>query len=182
MSPAVARQLNALAALIICGVLLGAYWVQFGRHEFPCPLCLLQRLGLLGVIFGALMNVRFGPRPRYYAFSLLSALFGASVAIRQILLHIVPGTGAYGSTIFGWHLYTWSFVVAAIAILLTVLMLLSNKQFESPQEQDSGSFGKLAKLVFVVALLIAAANVVTTFLECGLGQCPDNPTIYKELS
>ena len=27
----------------ICGVLIGALWVQFFEREFPCPLCLLQQ-------------------------------------------------------------------------------------------------------------------------------------------
>ena len=33
--------------LAICGVLLGAFGVQFVQGEFPCPLCSLQRMAML---------------------------------------------------------------------------------------------------------------------------------------
>ena len=33
-----------------------------------------------------------------------------SASLRQISLHVVPGTGSYGSALFGMHFYTWAFV------------------------------------------------------------------------
>ena len=114
MSPSLATKMNIAGLLVICGVLLGAYYMQFVMGEFPCPLCLLQRLGMLGVGFGAMLNLRYGVRPAHYGVSLISAVFGASVSVRQILLHIVPGTGAYGTPVLGLHLYTWVYRVCRV--------------------------------------------------------------------
>ena len=60
----------------ICIPVIGAYWIQFVEGEFPCPLCLLQRLAMLGVAIGAMMNLRFGVRTSHYAVTIFSAIFG----------------------------------------------------------------------------------------------------------
>jgi len=182
MTPSLATRINSYAVLGICGVLLGAYYIQFVEGEFPCPLCLFQRLAMLGVAFGAMLNLRYGIRPSHYGVSLLSAIFGASVSLRQILLHIDPSDSGYGSPVLGMHLYTWAFIVFAVVILLIGIMMFFEPQFEDSSENRSAkSIGWFIKAVFFLVVLIAAVNVVTTFLECGLGQCPDNPTSYKEL-
>jgi disulfide bond formation protein DsbB len=183
MTPSLAARINSYAVLGICGVLLGAYYIQFVEGEFPCPLCLLQRLAMLGVAFGAMLNLRYGIHTRHYGVSLLSAIFGASVSIRQILLHIDPSDSGYGSPVLGMHLYNWAFIVFAVVILLIGIMMFFETQFEENADNKSTSnLSRFIKAVFFLVVLIAAANVVTTFLECGLGQCPDNPTSYKELS
>jgi disulfide bond formation protein DsbB len=185
MSPATARNLNAAGAIGISLVLLGAYGVQFILWEFPCPLCLLQRLGMLGAAFGMMLNLRFGIKPSHYGISIISAVFGASVSMRQIQLHIVPVEGqptGYGSAIFGLHLYTWAFLVIAATILILSIIMLSGRQFESNESADARPAGGITKFVFILFIIIAAANTVTTFLECGLGPCPDNPTQYEMLN
>ncbi|MFB3148005.1 MAG: disulfide bond formation protein B [Thermodesulfobacteriota bacterium] len=182
MTPSLAARINSYAVLGICGVLLGAYYIQFVEGEFPCPLCLLQRLAMLGVAFGAMLNLRYGIHTRHYGVSLLSAVFGASISIRQILLHIDPSDSGYGSPVLGMHLYTWAFIVFAVVILLIGIMMFFETQFEDSSENRSAkSIGWFVKAVFFLVVLIAASNVITTFLECGFGQCPDNPTSYKEL-
>ena len=182
MPPSLATRINSFAVLGICGVLLGAYYIQFVKGEFPCPLCLLQRLAMLGVAFGAMLNLRYGIHTRHYGVSLLSAVFGASISIRQILLHIDPSDSGYGSPVLGMHLYTWAFIVFAVVILLIGIMMFFETQFEKNADNKStSSLSRFIKAVFFLVVLIAAVNVVTTFLECGLGQCPDNPTSYKEL-
>ncbi len=182
MPPSLATRINSYAVLGICGVLLGAYYIQFVDGEFPCPLCLLQRLAMLGVAFGAMLNLRYGIHTRHYGVSLLSAVFGASISIRQILLHIDPSDSGYGSPVLGMHLYTWAFIVFAVVILLIGIMMFFETQFEKNADNKSTSnLSRFIKAVFFLVVLIAAVNVVTTFLECGLGQCPDNPTSYKEL-
>jgi disulfide bond formation protein DsbB len=182
MTPSLAARINSYAVLGICGVLLGAYYIQFVEGEFPCPLCLLQRLAMLGVAFGAMLNLRYGIHTRHYGVSLLSAIFGASVSIRQILLHIDPSDSGYGSPVSGMHLYTWALIVFVVAIFLIAVMMFFEGQFEKNADNKStSSLSRFIKAVFFLVVLIAAVNVVTTFLECGLGQCPDNPTSYKEL-
>lgn len=177
MNTSTARTVNAAAITGICVVLLGAYGMQFILHEFPCPLCLLQRVGMMGVAFGAMLNLKFGPRAGHYGISLMSALFGASVSVRQILLHIVPGTGAYGSPILQLHLYTWAFIIFVITALIISILLMFDNQFENRADAPIALRG-YAKIIFMVMIVIASANIVTTFLECGIKPCPDNPDRY----
>ena len=179
MSSELARNLNALAVLLLCGVLGGAFGIQFFGREIPCPLCLLQRCAMIGVATGALLNIRFGPTPGGYGVSLLSALFGACVSIRQILLHILPDDPGYGSPVLGMHLYTWALLVFFITGLLGALMLLFPAQFRAPAEPLR--INKLQSLAFFVFLAVVAANVVSTFVECGPGFCPANPESYRLL-
>ncbi len=49
--------LNALGLLGITFVLLMASVLQVVLNELPCPLCLLQRLGFMLVMFGFMLNV-----------------------------------------------------------------------------------------------------------------------------
>jgi len=179
MNPSLAKNINAFGVLGLCGILLGAYYVQFANGELPCPLCLLQRLAVIGVAFGAMLNLRYGIHPKHYAISLLSAIFGACVSARQILLHIAPGSDGYGSPVLGMHLYTWAFVVFVVTITLIGLMLLSEQQYgEYDEQKDTRDLDNFVQIVFFLVLIITAANVVTTYLECGLKQCPANPTSY----
>src|SRR5260221_12619243 len=103
-----ARLGNVVGAAGIAVVLLVAFGLQFGLKELPCPLCNLQRVAFVLCGMGFVLNLRFGAHPLHYGLSLFAALFGVAVAGRQVLLHIVPGTGAYGSTLFDVHLSTWS--------------------------------------------------------------------------
>ncbi len=131
---------------------------------------------------GSERPVLAGRYTRHYGVSLLSAIFGATVSIRQILLHIDPSDSGYGSPVLGMHLYTWAFIVFAVVILLIGIMMFFETQFEENADNKSTrDISLFIKAVFFLVVLIAAVNVVTTFLECGLGQCPDNPTSYKEL-
>ncbi len=120
----IAECLTAAGLAGLIAVLVVAYADQFAGHDLPCPLCLLQRVALVGVAYGLLLNLRYGPQPQGYAIMLLAALFGMGVAGRQVLLHIVPGSGAYGAPLLGLHLYTWSFILFALVILGTAVLLL----------------------------------------------------------
>jgi len=171
-----ARPLNALALLAISGVLLGAFFEQLVFGEIPCPLCLLQRAGFVIVGAGLTLNVLCGPRPSHYGLMLLGAVTGAAVALRQIALHVVPGTGGYGSPILGLHLYTWAFVVFALVVIGSGLMLLIESQFSGGRDRS-----KLAGFAVGLFALVALANGISTVLECGGGLCPDNPTSYQLL-
>lgn len=117
------RFLNILDLVGVCFVLFFAFGVQILLHEQPCPLCILQRLAWIGVGVGILLNLRFGISSRHYSISLLAAIIGAAVSVRQILLHIVPGQAAFGAPILGIHLYTWSFL-GFVAMMLYLVLLL----------------------------------------------------------
>lgn len=172
--------LNFLYALGIVLLLLIALVLQFVFDEQPCPLCLLQRVGFLITSLGYLFNLRFGFRPGHYVISLLGALFTTFVALRQIALHVVPGTGGYGPEILGFHLYTWCFIVSMLIIIFTCFLLAFDQQYM--QKQPTKRFHQLRQGIFALVMLIAATNLVATFVECGFSECPDNPSGYKEIS
>ena len=120
--------LNALGLLGITFVLLMASVLQVVLNELPCPLCLLQRLGFMLVMFGFMLNVIYGPQQRHYGILIIGALFGAATALRQVSLHVIPGTPGFGSPVFGIHYYTWAFILFSLTIVgVAVLQLLWNK-------------------------------------------------------
>ncbi|MTH96837.1 disulfide bond formation protein B [Roseibium sp. RKSG952] len=179
MTPELSRTLNALGTLAVSLVLVLAYFYQLKLYELPCPLCLLQRVGFVSVGVGLGLNLLYGARARHYALMLLGALFGVSVAVRQILLHIVPGTGHYGSPVLGLHYYTWAAICFFLILLGTSIMLMFEKQYENGSTEQRFGGSTLAKVAFFIMLGLAALNAVSTLIECGPTVCADPPTSYK---
>jgi disulfide bond formation protein DsbB len=176
MGPAAfARALNSLGLLAVTLVLAAALFLQLILGELPCPLCLLQRVGFVALGFGLLLNIRFGPAPLHYGLVILAALFGAAAAGRQVLLHIVPGSGAYGSPLLGLHLYTWSLLLFVTAITGVAVLLLMEGQFERQRAWTADGWQRLVmSLYLAVTVLIGLA----AFAQCGPAECPDDPTSY----
>lgn len=172
------RKLNAIGMLAVSAVLAMAFYSQFTQDELPCPLCLLQRIATVAVLCGLMLNVVKGSKPDHYSIMIISAFFGAAVSLRQISLHIVPGTGSYGAPFLGMHYYTWAFMVFALVILGTAIIAAYSTQYHGqkfiPFREQSG----IAKVAIVVALIFVAMNAMVTFAECGPLQCPDDPTTY----
>jgi disulfide bond formation protein DsbB len=169
--------LNALSLYALSAVLIAAFAMQFVRHELPCPLCLLQRALMCALAIGPILNLRFGPRPSHYALSMLAALAGAAVSARQILLHILPGDPGYGSATFGYHYYTWAFILFAAALALLALMLLLDGQFRAAGAAPQS--GALTHIGVLLAIGLTAANILSTLAICGFASCPDNPVRYE---
>jgi disulfide bond formation protein DsbB len=169
------------------GVIAASNIYQFYHHELPCTLCLLQRLAMIGVAIGAAMNLVLGPDPRHYGVCLVSALFGLCVSIRQTLLHINPffdkATGLptleatanpdFGLPVFGIGLYVWGILIFATVILATGIVLLFHGQFE-PAKPESQWLSRITTIGVVTLFAVAALQGVSVFLECGLGDCPNN--------
>jgi disulfide bond formation protein DsbB len=174
-----ARTLNTLSLYALSAVLIAAFAMQFSRNELPCPLCLLQRAFMCALATGPILNLRFGPRPSHYALSMLAALAGAAVSVRQILLHILPGAPGYGSPTFGYHYYTWAFILFVVALVLLALMLVMDSQFDrtTPEPRLSTS----ARAGILLAIGLTAANILSTLAICGFADCPDNPVRYELL-
>ncbi len=170
------RLFNTMELMGIIVTLMMAFVFQIVLKELPCPLCLLQRIGFLGIAFGFLMNLRFGLRPSHYAMVLLSALYTSFVALRQISLHVIPGTGSYGNAIFGLHLYTWSFIISMIIVVVTTIMLGVDRQYQI--RGTDVLFTKTAKIIAAILFILLVANIISVLFECGLMACPDNPTHY----
>ena len=172
--------LNALEIMGVIGILLTATFFQLFAQEIPCPLCLLQRIGFFGIALGILMNFKFGIHAGHYAICILSAIFTSIVALRQTLLHIIPGTGTYGGTFLGYHFYTLSFAISIIYIVVFAISIMIGLGRRLTPYHKRPRWQKLMINTFFIILFgLIVLHIYTTFLECGLGICPENPTGYK---
>jgi disulfide bond formation protein DsbB len=172
-----ATRLNALALYAISAILLVAFYYQIVLGELPCPLCLLQRVGIAALAFGPVLTLRYGPRPAHYGLVIIAALIGAGISARQILLHIAPGDPGYGSALFGYHFYTWAFVCFCLAIAASAAMLLS--ELPLAREPATPELGLLERVAVWLVIAITLINALSVFLECGFGWCPANPVHYE---
>ncbi|MCD9108960.1 disulfide bond formation protein B [Bradyrhizobium japonicum] len=169
--------LNMLGLLGISLILTVAFAYQLALGELPCPLCLLQRAGFIAIGMGFLFNLRLGERPSHYAMILVSSLVTGFVSMRQISLHLAPGDPGYGSALFGLHFYTWA-LIAAIGIVCYVALVFVLTDLSGKREGDAPLNGATSNSVFAIFALLVAANLLSTVLECGAGQCDDNPVRY----
>ena len=189
-----------VCVLGISGVLLGAFWIQFVGGEYPCPLCLLQRMAMILAAIGSIFVITHGHYVRIqgfsvmglgYGMSLLAAVVGMSVSARQILLHIAPGEQGYGDPVFGLHLYTWALIVFVVVIIVSGLMLIFGREpvlhcpvchdtepaaSAIPHRPKLGWYSWCTYWLFGVVIL---ANAASALAEAGLNAyLPDNPTSY----
>lgn len=174
--------------LAYCFVMLSAFAIQFIGGEFPCPLCMLQRYGMILSTLGALyviMQARRGTltASRYaqgLGMGLLAVVAGASVSIRQILLHIKPGDEGYGEPVLGLHLYTWAFITFAIVMIYVAVMLMLMPR-GIPQAPAPGTAARgVSTAVIWLFIGVVAANVIAIiFLEGFAGVLPDDPDSYN---
>lgn len=162
----IARTLNALLIYVLVGILISAYYQQFSKHEEPCPLCILQRLGLISVGFGAFLNLRFWTRPSHATVSLFGALVGSAVSIRQICLHICPGSPTFGIPVLGLSLYTWAFIAFICSLFVVGLLLAFHNCDAKPLKANWFEI-----LACIALVLVTLSNLVSTYLECGLSAC-----------
>ena len=190
-----------LCILGICGVLVGALFVQFVAGEFPCPLCLLQRMAMILAAMGSVFVITHGHYARIqgfsvmglgYGMSILAAVAGLAIATRQVLLHIQPGDPGYGSPVLGMHLYSWSVVVFLVVLVVSGLMLVFGRSpiLHSPGDESYNLTGETDKRVFRLKwyswvtfglfCAIILVNAFATLAESGFHPfLPDNPTGYR---
>ncbi len=175
------RQLNALGLLAVSTIMAYALYDQLIANELPCPLCLIQRLGFSAVMLALMLNSLHGPKPVYYGFATLSAVFGGAAALRQVSLHVIPGTPGYGEPLWGLHFYTWAFICFVIMIIGFSVVSSFAGQYKTELMPRYAGFNKqpwLIKISCLIAILILLANTLLTFAECGPQVCPDNPLEY----
>lgn len=169
-------------------VMLSAFFIQFVKGEFPCPLCMLQRYGMILSTLGALfviMQARRGTltTARYaqgLGMGLLSVLAGASVSVRQIELHILPGDPGYGEPFLRLHLYTWAFVTFAIVMIYVAVMLILMPRGIPQAPPPDSPMRKLSTAIILLFIGVIAANVIAIiFLEGFAAVLPDDPVSYN---
>lgn len=92
--PGTVRGANAAGFLVCCALIGYALYAQYVLGLDPCPLCIFQRVALigLGLLFLIAAVHRAGPVVRkFYAILIgLVALAGAGVAGRQLWLQALP--------------------------------------------------------------------------------------------
>ena len=176
------RLMNVLGVAGIAMVLLAAFAAQFALKELPCPLCELQRVAFVMCGFGFLLNVRFGSRSTHYGLILVGALFGVAASGRQVLLHIVPGTGAYGSPILGLHYYSWALLLFVVVIVAVCLLLIlgggDRAEHERFDARPAARFSGISRFAAYLLIVLTLANAAMSVVQCGFGECADNPTTY----
>jgi disulfide bond formation protein DsbB len=165
--------LNSVCMFIVSSILLGALYFQFGLGEDPCPLCLLQRMGMMGILFGLSLNIFYGFRSEHFATVIISSLVGLVFSTRQVLLHICPEPGVepgYGSPIFGMYLYSWGVLIFIASILASSIFLFFIPKYRA-------IFSKpilIERVSFFLVVLIVLINVIANFFECQFGPCCEN--------
>ena len=189
-----------ICVLGICAVLVGAFWIQFFEGEYPCPLCLLQRMAMIMTALGSIFIITHRRRIHIsgfsvlglgYGMSVLSAVLGLIISGRQVLLHIAPGDPGYGTPVMGMHLYTWAFVVFMCVLAVSGLMLIFGRDAdwhgrhplpadtEPASQEDDPTLPWYSKVTFWFFGAIIFANVLSAFAEAGFNAfLPDNPTSY----
>lgn len=174
--------------LAYCGVLLGAFTVQLVGGEFPCPLCMLQRYGMILCTLGVawvLIQARNGElTPGRYAqglgMGIVGAAAGSLVSVRQILLHIKPGDPGYGSPVMGMHLYTWALITFFVVILFVGVVSMFGPL--GLPEAPTGGARTLSTIVIGLFVALILANLLGIVLLEGFAWVlPDDPDSYNLL-
>jgi disulfide bond formation protein DsbB len=169
------------------GVLLGAFTIQFVEGEFPCPLCMLQRYGMILSTIGALWIIMQAKRgeltPARYlqglGMGVLGAAAGALVSVRQILLHIKPGDPGYGSAVMGYHLYTWALITFYIVILFVAVVSMFAPVGIPEAPEGKGALTISSVVVWLFVILVGLNVIAIFFLEGFALVLPDDPDSYN---
>lgn len=170
---------NTLGLVVICFLLIFTFLDQFLYHDLPCPLCLLQRVGFITVGLCFCMNLSLGIKPSHYGLMILGSLLALGVSLRQTYIHLlIPNDPGYGMQFWGLHLYIWAAIGYTIILLCIAIGLLFDKGFMPEYKMQS----KWLTGLMCLFLILILANGISTFIECGPYECPDNPYNYYLLS
>ncbi|MFM8747767.1 MAG: disulfide bond formation protein B [Aestuariivirga sp.] len=178
-----------LWVLAYCAVLIAALALQFALGELPCPLCMLQRYGMMlstiGPVWIILQANRGQLTPQRYQQGLglaaLGALIGAAVAARQVLLHILPGDPGYGAPVLELHLYSWALVTFLVVLLAAAALgiLAPATLRPEPAPPPPHPLSRVTIALFVAVVAVNAVMIV--FLEGFAWVLPDDPASYRLL-
>lgn len=169
------------------GILSMAMFVyQFAGAELPCPLCILQRMGMMLSSLGALYVLVHTLRGKLshsnfmtgVGMAILGAMLGGMISFRQIELHLAPGDPGYGEAVLGLHLYTWALITFGVVVIFSGLILLFGREFQ-PVAPRARWARTLAWVVIWLFIATIALNMLVVFAEEGFNwYLPDDPTRY----
>lgn len=166
--------LLVLAAMVF--ILTTAMYMQVVHGEYPCPLCLLQRVAYFGICFGIILNLRNGYSMRYEGLSLISITLLLIISSRQTLLDIYPRPGHeyIGSAFLGLHMPVWSIVFSILLLLAYAIRFCILGFGDYLSEAHLKSHPKTALLANILVwfiIVLCGSNVLFTFLQCGFSSC-----------
>lgn len=174
--------------LAYVGILSTAmFWFQFGQNEYPCPLCITQRMAMMLATIGPLSVVVCALRGRSSlrtlaegsGFALLGAVLGMAMSARQVLLHIAPGDPGYGTPVLGMHLYTWALVSFVVVVVFCGAVLVLGR-WTVPEAPRNGLGRTIVWIVIGLFVFTIAINAVVVFMESGWHwYLPDDPRGYR---
>lgn len=181
-----------LGVIAVCAVLIGAFGVQFIKGEFPCPLCILQRMAMILAAMGPayiIFRSRFGDViSNDYAvgcgMGIIASVAGLAMSARQVMLHICPicpdgqRDSGYGSPILGLHLYSWGVIIFLVIIVVCGLSLMFINELTPTDVQ----FGPPSQIVLLLFGLLIVMNLIIALFETGFHlYLADNPDRYQLL-
>ena len=167
------RLVLLLMLATVAAILSLAMVLQFAFGEIPCPLCLLQRVAMLGCCFGLVQQLRAEESQHGAGIGLMFALLLLVISARQTLLDIVPrpGHSYVGQAVFGLHLPVWS---VAIAVALLTGFAIRFALFGAPRgvaDAEDSAIHRCARGLELHVVFLCALNFVAVVLQCGLGEC-----------
>lgn len=150
-----------------------AMFIQYFLKELPCPLCLLQRIGFFGFIFGAMLHFKGSSRFRSMGISLLSIILLIAMSVRQSLLDIYPRPGHawIGPALFGFHLPVWTFIGCILLLMVIAFEFIFIENDYRVKVDKYPSLKKMANAFSMVAIILCAINLISVILQCGLKEC-----------
>ncbi|MEU8897921.1 disulfide bond formation protein B [Nocardia sp. NPDC048505] len=175
------------------GVICGGLAVQFGSWDYPCPLCMLQRIFMALTALGAALIVRKGMlgvvTARDYmtgwGLAVLGCLAGGFTAWRQTMLHIndwqkPDGPVGYGGAVLGLHLYVWAWILFVAAIFAIGLVLAFGYRTAAARFTPTGAHRGIGLFALGFLALVLVINLVSVFCLAGLHWfLPDDPDRYQ---
>jgi disulfide bond formation protein DsbB len=164
-------------------ILAAAFGFQLIAGEPPCPLCVVQRIALMMCALGPLSMLRQARNGVLVVrdvavgsgISIISALLGAVVSTRQVLLHILPGDPGFGAPFLGLHLYTWCLIAFVGQIAASGLMLIGSTWLE----EEKRIAWRMTSVTAGAFVFIVMGNLLSVIAEAGFNwDLPSDPAGY----
>ncbi|OFB39570.1 hypothetical protein BA059_12320 [Mycolicibacterium sp. (ex Dasyatis americana)] len=168
------------------GVIGGGLAFQFLAWEYPCPLCMLQRMFMTLAALGGVYIVRKGMdgviEARDYmvgwGMAIVASICGGFAAWRQTMLHILPGDPGYAGAFLGMHLYVWSWVLFTASV--AVIGIVFTFSHSTAATAIPASYRTVGKLAIWLCGAVIVINLVAVFLLEGFHwKLPDDPACYQ---
>lgn len=169
------------------GVVCGGLGVQFIDWDYPCPLCMVQRMFMLLAALGGAYIVRKAMtgtvEPRDYmtgwGLAVIACVAGGFASWRQTMLHILPGDPGYGGPVLGLHLYVWALILFVAAIAAAGVALSFANETAGP-DFPVRPYRVLGMIAIGFLGLVITINLVAVFLLEGFHWfLPDDPNRYQ---